>query len=256
VHAYLSNSDYARWALLITLEVCLVCIVVRRQIYRRYPAFATYAALLCGQSWLLLFVSLWGSTDQYFVTYWTAEALTASVVLCVVMELVIEVCLPGRLTSDSQMRIFIVICLTSALVSAVATQHNVPSTRLAILSTLIAVEKAFGYATVSFLTCLLVFSCFTGLTWPQPSAAIAAGIILRTALSAIIDVEAKYFLGPLRSYLVLISTFGSAAGIGIWLAALWRLQTFRSAELESQIRSALHTAETLHRTFSVRRSWH
>jgi len=257
VHAYISVFEYGRWALVIALEVCLAGIVIRRQVYRRFPVFSIYAVLLGSRSLLLLAVSLWGSPDHYFITYWLSGALTGSVLLCVIMELVTEVCLPGALTSEARMRTLIVICLTAAFAAAIATQHDVPPTNLAILNTLIASEKAFGYATFSVLGCLLIFSGCTGVTWPRPAAAIAAGIVLCTALSAVIDCDKKYFPGPIRTALALISTLGTAATIGIWLAAFWKVETGRDAEpqLPARLRTALNAAESLRAAISIRRSW-
>jgi hypothetical protein len=249
VHAYLSNSEYARWAVLIVLETLLAIVLVWRRSYREFPAFCVYAAVLCVKSWLLLEISIWGSIEAYFYASWIWQTVAACLLLCVVIELMAKVCLPGTLTDYAYMRVLIPVCLAAALFSAWLPQQSIAPTRLASLNALIASEKAFGYVACATLGCLLVFTGIVGLSWTRHTLAIAAGIVLSTALSALIDDPAKYFPGTIRSVLSLLSSASFTVSVSIWVAAF--LPTKKPApvspRLFAEVRDALRMAEALQR---------
>ena len=258
MNSYLSSVQYAQWAISILLEMCLFAVLLQRRAYRQFPAFCVYIGFLCVNSWVLMSISFYGSLKDYFFAYWICQAVASCALLCVVVEVVSDVCLPGLLCSPVQMRLLTNVCLLVVFAAAWVPQHTVTTTKFPFLNALIASEKAFGYVTAAALGCLFIFTGALGLSWTRRALGITAGIIASTALGVLVDHPLKYFPGPWRALLSQLSYAGSALSLCLWLMVFLRLD--KSAEhgvgrLSTDLGEALRWAEGFQRMIGHRLMW-
>jgi hypothetical protein len=112
---------------------------------------------------------------RYFFAYWITQAIQSALMLCVVVEIVEDVCLPGRMLSGRVMRVFGWFAL-SVTVGAYTLVHLQTPTRFPILNAFISLDRICAYVCLGILGVLVGFSQFFSVRWRTLARASAIGL--------------------------------------------------------------------------------
>jgi hypothetical protein len=198
----------------LALEVCLGCILVRKQLWRTYPFLSVFVCCFIART-LLLFVF---PPNRHPVFYWASDALDVLLRFLVVCEVFRQIFPKGRAISIfySKGLIMIITTLLMLLVGMFWSYQAYSNSR----SIGTALERSSSFLQATMTLGLLLASRYYGLRLGQQlhSIAIAFGAwaSIATVNNALFDLEHSFL-----PYWQILRPLSFVVLIGAWTWALW-----------------------------------
>lgn len=205
----------------VVAKVCLLLFLLRQRSCSEMPRFTAFAAVLAAAAVTLRIVQAFGSEYSYFIVYWSVEGLLFSAMAFAVIDLVREVCLPGRMISWRVMRIYVNAVIIAALTIYIVAHIGAP-TRFPILNALMAIERSAAWITAATIGLLTVYTGIFDVRWRRHARLTAVGIVC-VVLPAMFLARAEiYFPGVQKQLFAISSSAFDVLACAIWTAAYWR----------------------------------
>lgn len=221
MHSHLTRLDVALWIVTIALKTALPVIMVWRHNWRDVPIFFAFTVTLWAKSCALFAVSSYGTPVDYFLWYWRLLAIEQCLLMGAVVELIYEVCLPGRMLNWRVMR-FLLYPIAFAGLLSYSISHASAPTPFPILNGFMAGERFAAWTAMISLGLLLVFASAFSVEWRRHASYIAIGIGCFLLFGGVISVPQIYFHGPMRQLFIAASSVSAAGACAIWMYGLWR----------------------------------
>jgi hypothetical protein len=221
---YVSTSQIVCLAVTVLLKTILALVVLRRQVYRKYPYFSAYCFVIGAKSWFL-FCSLHLSAYQYFLCYWPAQALENTAMLAVAAELVYAVFLPGRMISFRVMRYFYLLTVTLITMSCIVAHMQRPTSRN-ILNAFISIDLGTAYIVGFVISATLLWSSLFTVNWSQEARTVAIGMAVLVVVSDLLPAS-RYFVTLSRSVSVMAELCVDSFVLWYWIRGLWLIRKTR-----------------------------
>jgi hypothetical protein len=167
---------YVLWLTPAAVRLCLVLYMLRRGLFREFPAFFTYLAFHSVKTVVLLVLnyrSPWG----YFYTFWIGEAVSFLLGFAVIYEIMKHVLRPYDALWELSRKLFLGVAgvlLVLAAVSAADTSGHMDHD--ALMAWIYAAGRSLRMVQCGLLGSLLLFSAYFGITWRNRVFGIALGL--------------------------------------------------------------------------------
>jgi hypothetical protein len=209
-----------------------------------YPSALRLLISMAFRNVYLLWALHTTSHLDYFFLYWITQAFTSAVMLGVVVEIIEEVCLPGRVLSFQVMRIYIYGAISVAVL-AYTLVHLQQPTRFPILNAFLSLDRICAFTALGVLGVLVIFSNFFTVRWRAQARASATGIAAVTLVTTVLPNSSQYFPGVGRTLTLIFSPLCLAVVLVMWIVAFgWKRARCCSpdaiVELEELLSQASH----------------
>jgi hypothetical protein len=163
------------WITISASELALLCILIRKRFWLRFPVFSAYVGYTVLRE-LVLFLASRSSADRYFYTYYGLSLLGTALMLLVIIEIGVTTFRPIEVIPRASLKFGILSCLALLVATCLwcwqmplSIARNLPgiTLRLNLLMT------CLRFAMFAFLA---AFSGVVGLNWRHYVFGIAAGI--------------------------------------------------------------------------------
>jgi hypothetical protein len=214
-----TQPDLAQWFAVIALEVTVVLLSARRQVWKTLPAFFVYAAFIAVRSFAMVHVAFSYTRYVYFYAWWYTEAVIAILQMAMVIELAMHILKPGRIMPRGALPLMAHCALAStAIISAVYAVFVVEAhTRLEMF---IALNETCRLVCTSVIACTLIFTALFSIRWKPLPRFIAAGTIAIVGVASTFDVANAYFPGRQWQDVWLSNSAAHSAALLLWIAGL------------------------------------
>jgi hypothetical protein len=221
---HIASHELALEVLTTVLEIFLCFVLLRRRTWREFPMFCAFAFELAARSVLLLVLLPHTKAElmTYFLVYWITQAIQSALMLGVVVEIIEDVCLPGKMLSARVMRVFGWFAL-SITVGAYTLVHLQNPTKFPILNAFISLDRICAYVALGVLGVLVVFSQFFSVHWRTLARASASGLSAVTLVTTVLPGPSQFFPGTWRTVALIVSPAVTALVLVMWIVAFgWK----------------------------------
>jgi hypothetical protein len=190
---HLTGVDRLLWALSIVGHCVLLTVLLSRRRAANFPVFTTLIAANIFRSAVLYLTLRFGTTGEYFYTYWTLAIVDAALQLALAFELAAHVFRPLGVWAPDVRRSSVVLVGISLLLAGALTWLASPPTRSLRLAIVIRGDL-FSSALVSELFVWMVaLSVTLGLPWRTHAARLAQGLGVYSICGILVDAAHTYF---------------------------------------------------------------
>jgi hypothetical protein len=210
---------YIIW-LAVALTQTAICVVLwRKNLRQRYPLFFAYNALHVATSIVLFVVALRGDAAQYFLAYWSINAIRVGLGFGVIYELFRTALKPYHALRDLGTMIFLWAGAIMLLVAAMmAMSTSAPNEASRVVAGVLSLERSVRLVQCGLLLFLLLFGTKLGLTLRHRTFGIAMGIGVYAASDLLLtNLRTHYGQDWGATYSLFRSAIWLTACCGTWL---------------------------------------
>lgn len=239
-----TSQEFVLWAAKCIALVTLAVELIARRIWRDYPLFTTFITFFAAKTTFLWLYAHRASKIDYFIVYWILQSLYSALMLSVVVELVDEVCLPGRMISGRVMRLYFGM---AAMVTVVAYTfaHLENPTRFPILNGFIALDRSCAFTALGLMGVLILFASAFTVRWRPQARAIASGLTAVIIVTTVVPTSSQYFLGLGRTLTLTFSPVVITLVSALWIVAFGKRARCVTPEASGELERLLGQAHNL-----------
>lgn len=222
----LTGLDLFLWAAGFGAHCSLLLVLLVRKRFRQFPMFTSLIMVDIARTVILYFVRTYGTSSNYFYTFWSLGVLDTVLQLSVVYEMYAHTFRPlGAWASDVRTD-FIRVLAIAIIIASLLTWLAAPHARLWLQVVVIKGNFFSSICLCELFVGMTVVSVRSGLPWKTHVARISQGLGIYSAIDALIEVGHSYFgvADDTRIYTEL-SHFRMCAYllcVGYWIITLWR----------------------------------
>ncbi len=195
----------------------------KRRLYRKFPGFFAY--LICDIAGFILMFAVYSVLGMASKPY--AYAYSARLLLCIALRFGVIDEVAKDLLRDSQLlkvsarralqRVAGLLVAVAGLLAFYAPGDN----NAKWLAGILVVNRGAAMVQIGLLLCLLLFSCFTGLSWRRPAFGIALGVAVLSSVDfATYALRAEFTSNAGQEILNLLITGTYFVCVSIWIRYL------------------------------------
>lgn len=220
---------YVFWLTPTLLRVAIVAVMLRRKLYREFPAFFAYTIyhlLKTGVLFFLFHQSQWA----YFYAFWIGEVFSFLLGFAVIYEVVGHMLRPYEALSGLGRKLFLgagALLVLAAVAAAANTSTALDQN--ALIAWMVVAERGLRMVQCGLLAFLILFSTYFGITWRHH----VFGVVLGLGVYASVELAATAVRSEVgwigHETYNLVRLMASACATLIWAAYLLRPEPERRA---------------------------
>lgn len=210
---------YLLWFAVAATQTAICVVLWRKNLRQRYPIFFAYNAFHVVTSIALFAVAKLGDPAQYFLAYWSINAIRVGLGFGVIYELFRTALKPYHALRDLGAMIFLWAGAIMLLVATMmAMNGTAPNDASRVVAGVLSLEKSVRLVQCGLLLFLLFFGTKLGLTFRHRTFGIAMGIGIYAAADLLLT-SMRAQIGPewATAYSLLRSGIWLTACCGTWL---------------------------------------
>jgi len=177
---------YFLWMAHPVLHLTLGTVMLRRQLYRKFPVFFAYVVAQILTFALIFPVYLQNHHHTFFYVYWTSTAVSVVLGFKVIHEVFVDVFRPFHTLKDLGSVLFRWAGLVMVLVAIVVAVSSESSDQPPVIQAILTGQRCVRIIQCGMVLFLLLFSRYLGVNWRQRSFGIALGFGLFSAVELLL----------------------------------------------------------------------
>jgi energy-converting hydrogenase Eha subunit E len=213
------HIQLALWLLQPLLQACVVSVMFRLRLHKKFPVFFTFALTQIAIFAVQFPVYQWGSRDAYFYAFWIPMSLNLVIEFKIIHEVFLDIFRPYHALKDLGTALFKWAALIMILVSVVMISIS-PGWDDPVVKTVLIAHRCVRVIQCGMILFLLAFSTPLGFSWKRLSFGIAMGFGILAAMELLTNALYSGTHISLNVVNVLNMTAYNS-GVSIWLLYSW-----------------------------------